>query len=316
MIAANPYTIDTIHGCRTFPPFYGPFGDVNQDFHDTYDGLVQSVGFRLGREVPVIVATQFDLTMLFRGRQKVERFVPELFQTLKSVSHVAFGLQLIIMANGEGKFRGETTAALERKREFILIAARHLADQNLPWEIEDIQVRILEMSRQFIETTLERASVDWRATATFTRELAPSLMESAAYAARLELDGIHGIVSRWQEQFDMSTWHALYVVVCGAHGPRYRHAAKQYFRRLLHEEEGFAAEREDRVIYGEGLSDPTAAKDLLARHIIDRQAAQMFFGERRRLQRDLLSDAATEYLEVLLPKNAENREAQMNVEIE
>lgn len=94
----------------------------------------------------------------------------------------------------------------------------------------------------------------------------------------------------------------MYVVICGAHQPRYREAACQYFSRLLLQAEGSAAEREDRVVYAEGLCDIDAALDLLARHIVDQRASNLLFGNRRRLQEDFLADAASTEVRKLLPK--------------
>jgi len=105
----------------------------------------------------------------------------------------------------------------------------------------------------------------------------------------------------WREQIGESRWNQLYVVIMGGHQPRYRDASKQYFQRLLNEKAGPAAEFENRVLYGEGVRDFDAALDMLARHMIDQDASAMFFGDRNRLQEDLLADVATEYLKVLLP---------------
>jgi hypothetical protein len=55
------------------------------------------------------------------------------------------------------------------------------------------------------------------------------------------------------------------------------------------------------VIYAEHIDDPIAALELLARHIVDRQASVDLFGDPNRLQEDLMSDGATAYLEELLP---------------
>jgi len=62
-----------------------------------------------------------------------------------------------------------------------------------------------------------------------------------------------------------------FAAICGAHQPRYREATCQYFGRLLHQPEGSGAEREDRLVYGEGLCDVDSALDLLARHIVDQR---------------------------------------------
>jgi len=53
---------------------------------------------------------------------------------------------------------------------------------------------------------------------------------------------------------------------------------------------------------GEGLCDVNTALDLLARHIVDQRASNLLFGDRRRLQEDLLADAANAEVRKLLPK--------------
>ena len=60
--------------------------------------------------------------------------------------------------------------------------------------------------------------------------------------------------------------------------------------------------REDRVIYAEHVQEPKAAMDLLARHLVDQQASNDLFGTSTRLQQDLMSDGAEEYLVDLLPE--------------
>ncbi len=56
------------------------------------------------------------------------------------------------------------------------------------------------------------------------------------------------------------------------------------------------------LLDGEGLCDVNTALDLLARHIVDQRASNLLFGDRRRLQEDLLADAANAEVRKLLPK--------------
>ena len=53
---------------------------------------------------------------------------------------------------------------------------------------------------------------------------------------------------------------------------------------------------------GECLCDVNTALDLLARHIVDQRASNLLFGDRRRLQEDLLADAANAEVRKLFPK--------------
>ena len=61
--------------------------------------------------------------------------------------------------------------------------------------------------------------------------------------------------------------------------------------------EGSGAEREDRLVYAEGLCDVDST-----RHIVDQRASNLLFGDRRRLQEDLLADAASTEVRKLFPK--------------
>lgn len=88
-----------------------------------------------------------------------------------------------------------------------------------------------------------------------------------------------------------------------AHGvEKHGEATCQYFGRLLQQPDGYGAEREDRLVYGEGLCDVDAALDLLARHIVDQRASNLLFDDRRRLQEDLLADAANTEVRKLFSK--------------
>ena len=80
-------------------------------------------------------------------------------------------------------------------------------------------------------------------------------------------------------------------VVMGSAMPRQGQIVVQYFARLLGEPgEG------PRIIYAEGLWAEDRALDLLGKHLLDGPIGRDFFGDDRRMMRDLLADAAKEYL--------------------
>ena len=89
-------------------------------------------------------------------------------------------------------------------------------------------------------------------------------------------------------------WKNLHVLIISAHMPRDREVATQYFERALNEPyEG------RRIVFAEGLWEEPRAMDLLGTHILDGSAGQAFFGDFMRMHRDLLSDAATDYIKTL-----------------
>ena len=79
--------------------------------------------------------------------------------------------------------------------------------------------------------------------------------------------------------------------------PREKLVVTQYFLRLLHE----PAEGR-RVVYAESLWQEPQALDLLGTHLLDGSVGEAFFGDYMRMHRDLLGDAAGEYLPRLLPE--------------
>ena len=73
-----------------------------------------------------------------------------------------------------------------------------------------------------------------------------------------------------------------------------------YFRHLLGEFSTEGAHGEDRLMYAESRFEEENALDLIARHIIDQDAGEAFFGDRFRMQRDLLGEGAEEFITDLL----------------
>ena len=139
----------------------------------------------------------------------------------------------------------------------------------------------------------------------FTSVVSPYLLEGAAVAAQLELKNLHEIVTKWRNQIKDSDWRNVKILICGPHQPRHGHVTTQYFRRLLNEKAKVGAVGEDRIIYAENKFDQDSVMDLLARHIIDQKAAEAFFNDKFRLQRDLLQDGAKRYLDQLFPHESE-----------
>jgi hypothetical protein len=152
---------------------------------------------------------------------------------------------------------------------------------------------LLCQARALVDRVLEERVVDFERLQKHFRALASPALETAQLAVCIELEQLHALLERWHDDLGERRWAGMYVVICGAHQPRYREAACQYFGRLLRQPEGPAAEREDRLVYAEGLCDVDSALDLLARHIVDQRASSLLFGDRRRLQQDLLADAAS-----------------------
>src|SRR5262245_14162793 len=305
----NPYTQRKLAEAQELPPRDGLFAAMNVGFHMTYTRLVEQVLAQLGDSVPVVVLIGDDATLLFDGREQREQVRTTHYHELKALGHLAFSIQLTLMANGSGRISELTASELHEKRAQIrevhaVVNAPPVSASSLPTTTiaSKAPTELLCCARTLVDRVLEQGSVDFERLQKHIRALAASALETAGLAVCIELEQLHALLGRWSNQLGETRWGGLYVVICGAHQPRYREAACQYFGRLLHQPDGSGAEREDRLVYAEGLCDVDGALDLLARHMVDQRASNLLFGDRRRLQEDLLADAASTEVRKLFPK--------------
>ncbi len=298
----NPYTQRELAESRNVPPRNEPFSAVNVSFHETYTRLVEQVMVQLGNSVPVVVLIGDDATLLCDDRQQREQFIPARYHEIKALGHLAFGVQLTLMANGPGLLTDVTAMELHEKRVQIQEIQSTINASQSRSPTTKAPNELLCRARALVDRVLEENAVDFDRLQEHVRALASHAFETAQMAVCIELEQLHAILARWRNNLGEKRWAGMYVVVCGAHQPRYREATCQYFGRLLHQADSSAADREDRVVYAEGRCDIDSALDLLARHIVDQRASNLLFGDRRRLQEDLLADVANEEVRKLLPQ--------------
>ena len=301
----NPYTQRKLAEARELLPRNDPFAAINVGFHVTYTRLVEQVLAQLGDSVPVVVVIGDDATLLCDGGEQREQVIPVHYHKLKALAHLAFGVQLTLMANGRGHLTELTANELHEKRAQIReaqSAANSAFSTSTVTIATKAAVELLCRARTLVDRVLEEGVVDFERLHENIRALASHALETAQLAVCIELEQLHALLAGWRNNLGEARWAGLYVVICGAHQPRYREATCQYFSQLLHQPEGHGAEREDRLVYGEGLCDVNTALDLLARHIVDQRASNLLFGDRRRLQEDLLADAARAEVRKLFPK--------------
>ena len=301
----NPYTQRKLAEARELLPRNSPFAAINVAFHETYTRIVDQVLGQLGESIPVVVVIGDDATLLCDGREQREQVISARYHELKALAHLAFGVQLTLMANGSGQVTELTANELHEKRAQIRdvhAVANSASSTPTITTLPKAAAELLCRARTLIDRVLEEGVVDFERLHENIRALASHALETAQLAVCIELEQLHALLARWRNDLGEARWAGLYVVICGAHQPRYREATCQYFGQLLHQPEGYGAEREDRLVYGEGVCDVNAALDLLARHIVDQRASNLLFGDRRRLQEDLLADAARAEVRKLFPK--------------
>lgn len=298
----NPITKQKFEAIETYDVYEDAITALNRSFHESYNLMVHKTFESLGKSnTPVIVMFHEDVILYHDDKEEKVNVIPKQYHEIKGIGHMSFGVYVTLANNGYRELRQDIQKDLEHKLDLLDRGLKFLQYDPLPLEYASAHREILESARGMIRKVLAAGEVREEMLMDFCRKSAPLYLEGARIGARLEIETLHDAVMNWRDRLGDDRWENIYVVICAAHQGRYRETTLQYFQRLLYEQEGFSAKNEDRVVYAEHISEPQAALELLARHIVDQRASNDLFGDPTRLQEDLMSDGATAYLEELLP---------------
>ncbi|CAN5452469.1 hypothetical protein BH10PLA2_BH10PLA2_27400 [soil metagenome] len=269
-------------------PVADPLLTLNEAFREAYARCRQQM---IDCSGPIIVVEGDNLVLIRDGKRTEVRVIPELFHTLKAVSHVPLA-EFVMLTPVVGESLDEATSkALQGYRERVVRAEGVLPTRGLPEPILRRQQEIIKASLVFLDSVLQKKQVSRAGLDTFAREQGPKLLANAADAAQAELDALEQQMKTWHATLSEAEWSRFRVVIMGSAMPRTGNLAIQYFAQLLNEKgEG------KRILYAEALFDEKRAVNLLGTHLVDTGIGTSFFNDPARMHRDLLADAATEYL--------------------
>ncbi len=276
-------------------PSADPLTTLNDAFRAAYHRTKEA---NLDRSGPVILM-EGDNVVLRRGGTRVEvPYTPAVYHILKSVAHVPLALDVILAPHaGEATLNDAVLAELREYRGLMTSAEPSLAAQGLDPEQLERQKKILAECRGFLDSVVQARRCPRDERVAFARRMTPLVMKNVGEAARTELDALHARVNAWRREMSAEEWKALKVVILGSALPRQQNTAVQYFARLLGEPgEG------PRIIYAESIRDEAKALDLMATRAVDTKIGVNFFNDPARMHRDLLSDAARDYLPLLIDR--------------
>jgi hypothetical protein len=245
----------------------------------------------LASQGPIILADLDTLTLLNGPGRETVTIAPPARLPLKASAHVPLALFGLFAALGERPLATAQIEALRRMSAAGDRAIEALAQTDFSAEQRTRVRTILEASLARAQAVIARGTFALEEMKTLADEIRPALLASIRDAARLQIDAYQAVVTRWRSQLGADQWGRLRVIVMGSQMPRKDNLTVQYFARLLGE-----PGESKRIIYAESLYEEPRALSLLGTHLIDSAAAQGLFGDPLRLDRDLLGDAAREYL--------------------
>ena len=269
------------------PRVGGALDGVNDGFHTAYDGARDEAKL----DAPVFVV-HADALFVFRDGQRREiALTPRIFHVIKSAAHAPVAIFAALHRNGNG--HGGTLGMpaddrIEKLREHVDAALASLDGEHEAGRETVVAIRgVLDASLAFLDRVLGSAPPTSAELDAFARATGPHLLELTKLATRVQLTALHEVVETALSELDPKMRAGLQVVVTGDHQARVRSLGMQYFRKRFREPDGV----EERVTYAEGVDDVDEALALVGTRRLDTAIAKAFFGDPRRLQRDVLGDA-------------------------
>jgi hypothetical protein len=276
-------------------PAADPLTTLNDAFHAAY---LRTKEANLDRGGPVILMEGDNVVLRRGGTRREVPYTPAIYHVLKAVAHVPLALDVILTPHaGEATLNDAVLGELREYRGLMSSAEPGLASHGLDAEQLERQKKILAECRGFLDSVVQARRCPAEERVPFARRMTPLVMKNVGEAARAELDALHARVTAWRQEMSAEEWKALKVVILGSALPRRQNTATQYFARLLGEPgEG------PRIIYAESIHDEAKALDLMATRAVDTKIGIDFFNDAARMHRDLLSDAARDYLPLLIDR--------------
>ena len=270
----------------TIPQVGGPLDEVNDAFHEAYAAVQGDAS----KDAPVLVVLA-DALICFRGGERTEvTFTPRSFHVLKSVSHGPVAAFMALRGGDLDALDAPTRAALAALRDRLVDAKAGLDEETDDRARVDSHL-VATATVELIDHIFSAGGPRTDDLAAFAARSGPLLRRLIDHATRLQLLALHERVEELLARMTDDERRGLVVVVAGDHQARVRSFAMQYFCKRFGE-----TRAEEHVLYGEGITSAEEARGLVGKNRADRDIAKAFFGDAKRLQRDLLGDAAAELL--------------------
>jgi hypothetical protein len=276
-------------------PTIDPFCAMNDAFREAYASRRTAM---LAASGPVLLQIA-DRLVLVRDGERLEALTTNArYHELKSVAHVPFAL-FLMLAPVDGPIDEAQVQKLAAYRALVRRAAATIEGRFPGVAQRGRQRRILDRSLSLLDRAIREKHLEPAVLREFVRVQRADLLENVREAAREQVTIMHALVRAWAARMSAAELSRLKVVVGTVHMARPGNLAVQYFQAWLGEPyAGRTADERvevgERIIVAEGIVDEERLLALLGTHIVDRFAAEAFFDDPLRLDRDLLSDGAEE----------------------
>ena len=234
---------------------------------------------------------------LYRGDEEVAGFSilpPLAYDQLKIIGHAAFAV--VIQAHRSDLSTEEKRAWLVAFQRDLSQILSELPSFDLPKAVMKSQRKLMELTLHFAEKIRQQgepSELDADIIRAYTDRILPLLQEGFAHSAQLHVDLIHRQGEKLYALLTPEERLSVRGYFHGGRGARAGNLALQYVSWLVGERTG---EESERVIFTEGVLERDRAMIELAKFRVERELAELVFGDPAGLHRDVLSEATRAYL--------------------
>lgn len=260
------------------------FNDLNMAARSAY-GKEHSKMFPAS--LPIFLVR--DKVSLIKGHKIGElSYTPALYDQLKSLSHLPLGIAAAGLSAIETPRDLSWRASLTDMKDKAIAAKARLDSSVLNQAQKQRQITIIDQSLAFIDDALSKSAIDPIALKNYTRAMAPLVLANTTDAANAQIAMLDQTVTDLGKSLSPDEWARAVVVITGPKTAREGNLQSQYFMFRLGEQR-----MGKRILYIENIFDEDQALSVLQTVLLDRKIGGLFFNDPSRMERDLLSDAAT-----------------------
>jgi hypothetical protein len=243
-----------------------------------------------------LIVVQNDLMLLYRNDEPVRQFTglaPPLYNKMKMLGHIPLAIFCLLHVAGDGPLSRSLKGKLASYRTLLGSAGDALdASEEVAAGILPRPVGIQAKAMAFLDQVLEGGAASRQALHGFTRAVCEDVDMVLAAAAKAQLEACERTVKEIRSLLSPEEWAELRVLIIGPYMAKQGEIFLQYFAKVLNT----SVSGDRRIVYFDG-DDLKGAFERLGTAMLDAEAAQAIFGNRRRLHRDVLADATREFLE-------------------
>ena len=260
------------------------FNDLNMAGRSAY---AKEHSKLLPEGLPIFLIT--DKVTLINGRKLGERpYTPPLYNQLKSIAHLSLGIAAAGLFAQETPNDPSWRASLADMRTKAISAKTRLDSSVFNAAQKQRQVQLIDLSVAYIDRALANQSFDPAALKAYALTTAPLLLANTTDAANAQLEALDEAVKDLAKQISPEAWGRSMAIITGPKTAREGNLQSQYFLFAFGEKA-----TGQRVQYMENIFDEDQALSVLQTILTDRKIGGLFFNDPSRMERDLLSDAAT-----------------------